>query len=93
MVNIKDTNPFDVLNLRRVDFCPPHFSTTNIPKTYNMEYAIVEWIRDHLSGRFYLGENVSLDDTNNMKIVYTIGFENSKELSYFMLACPFLKYR
>jgi hypothetical protein len=92
MTDLKNPNPLDVLGLRRVEFCPPHFSTTNIPKTYNIEHAIADWINDNLSGRFYIGTNVNLDNTDSIKIVYTVGFEDSKELSFFMLACPFLKY-
>jgi hypothetical protein len=92
-VKIKDPNPLDVLDLRRVDYCPPHFSTANVVKRYNLENAICEWIEHHLKGRYYFGSNVELNKTNNtIEGNYTVGFENAKELSYFMLACPHLKY-
>jgi hypothetical protein len=91
-VKLKDPNPLDVLSKRRVAYCPPHFETTNVNKSYNLENAISEWIIENLKGRFYIGNNVDLDKSNNVKSVYTIGFENASEMSYFMLACPHLKY-
>lgn len=90
---IKDPNPLDVLDLRRVTFCPPHFSTTEMPRRYNMEGAICDWIEQNLKGRYFLGQNVTLNkNNNNIETITTVGFENAKEMSYFMLACPFLKY-
>lgn len=92
MAKIKDPNPLDVLDLRRTKFCPPHFSTVNLTKRYNMEQSISEWIEHNLSGRYFLGNNVELDNENKIKGVFTVGFEEAKELSFFMLACPYLKY-
>lgn len=84
-------NPLNVLNIRRVNFCSPHFSTVDVPKRYNLETSIVRWIENNCKGRFYLGPNSVLKD-NSITTVYTIGFESHKELSYFLLACPYLEY-
>lgn len=92
MKALKEINPLDILRIRRVKFCPPHFATANIERTYNIENAICQWVESNLSGRYFLGMNVKTDEENATKQVYTIGFENSKEISYFMLACPHLKY-
>jgi len=81
----------DVLKLRRVDFCPEHFVTTELERSYNLENAMVTWIEENLSGRYFFGINVILKN-NNLSKVYTIGFEKASELSFFMLACPHLKY-
>jgi len=89
---IKEPNPLDVLNLRRVDFCPPHFSKTEMPRRYNIEAAICDWIEYNLKGRYFFGASVGVNKQNNLEPNYTIGFENAKELSFFMLACPHLKY-
>ena len=86
-------NELDVLDLRRVTFCPSHFSTTNIERRYNIENAICTWIDNNLSGRYYFGANVSLNKERNIETVYTVGFEQPKEMSFFMLACPHLKYQ
>ena len=82
----------DVLELRRVLFCPDHFVRTELPRSYNLEIAMVQWIQDNLTGRFFFGINVTLKD-NAISKVYTVGFEKASELSFFMLACPHLKYK
>jgi len=84
-------NPLDILGIRRVNFCPPTFETVDLEKTYNIEAVLSDWIEDNLSGRYFLGENVSLNN-DTISNVTTVGFEESKEMSFFMLACPHLKY-
>ena len=81
----------DVLQLRRVQFCPDHFSTIDLDRSYNLENAMVSWIEENLSGRYFFGPNVALKH-NNFSKVYTIGFEKASVMSFFMLACPHLKY-
>ena len=60
-----------------------------MPMTYNLTEAMSNWVNDNLKGRFYIGSTI---DTN-YKSTLKIGFEEPKELSYFMLACPLLKYK
>lgn len=55
---------------------------------YNLEKSIIDWIEDKLNGRFYVGKTINESNTIGLKI----GFEDAKELSYFTLACPHLKY-
>lgn len=48
-----------------------------------------------MKGRFYVGNSLTLKKDNEAKTVHTVlkvGFEEPKELSYFTLACPLLKY-
>ena len=85
------TNPLDILGIRRVNFCPPNFETVNLEKTYNIEAVISDWIEDNLSGRYFLGENVTIQNDSIVSVT-TVGFEDTKEMSFFMLACPHLKY-
>jgi hypothetical protein len=86
-------NPLNVFGARQVSLPPPHFEFVNIPIMYNLEESIANWIQKKLKNRFYIGKNVILDNENKIKQVLTIGFEDSKEMSYFMLACPLLKYK
>ncbi len=94
----KNINPLNVFGMRRVSFCPPHFESANVDMTYNMTRVIETWIEEHTKGRYYLGQKIALDqnsnDSSRRRIKYTtsISFENSKDLSYFLLACPYLKY-
>lgn len=92
MQKLKDPNPLDLYGMRRVEFCPPHFESVNLSRSYNMEQAICEWIEAKLVGRYFFGPNIVLDEDNSIVKTYTVGFENPKEMSYFTLACPYLKY-
>jgi len=60
---------------------------------YNIEKAISNWILTNCKSRFYVGKNVTLTDSNEVASKLRIGFEDPKELSYFALACPHLKYK
>ena len=91
-MKLKDPNPLDVLDLRRVKFCPPHFATAEVPRKYNIDRAICDWIEDNLSGRYFFGNAIGIDETKNLSQMNKVGFEHPKELSFFMLACPHLKY-
>jgi hypothetical protein len=84
-------NPYNVFEMRRVSFCPPHFESILLTPTYNINKALDEWILTNLSGRYYIGTDVDCKE-GPIKQKVKIGFEKSSELSYFMLACPFLKY-
>ena len=61
-------------------------------KKYNLEQTIQKWIHSNLKGRFYVGKGLHIDQTNKISESLRIGFEEPKELSYFTLACPHLKY-
>jgi len=54
---------------------------------------LTKWIDEHLKKRYYLSKNVGLTSGNKIENVMRVGFEDPKELSYFVLACPLLKYK
>lgn len=87
----KKINPLNIHKARRLDFCPPGFETVNIEPGYNLVKAIDEWIFDNTTGRYFIGNTVNCD-TGPIKSKLKVGFEKSSEMSYFMLACPHLKY-
>jgi hypothetical protein len=93
MIKNKIVNPLEVFNARLVKSAPAHFEYVNIPAMYNLESSLIKWIERHLKNRFYVGKNVTLDENNKLTQVITVGFEESKDMSYFMLACPHLKYK
>jgi hypothetical protein len=90
---LKKSNPLNLFEIRRLAFLPSSFEYIDIPMQYNLEKAIDTWINSHLKGRYYIGTNITLDDSNQYARVTRVGFEESKELSYFTLACPHLKYK
>lgn len=92
---VKTPNHLNFFNLRRSNVPPPWFEYIEIPMTYNFEDTFVKWITKNLKGRFYISKSLSLSEKDSSTAVETklkIGFEEPKELSYFTLACPFLKY-
>lgn len=93
MANTLKPNPYNVFEARRVDFPPSHFEYAEISLRYNMKEALERWIESNLKGRYYLGRAVALDDSNKLTYAVSVGFEESRELSFFMLACPHLKYK
>jgi len=92
MIKNKKPNPYDVFGIRKVKTPIPYFEYVNLPSSYNIEESLSNWIDSNLRNRYYIGRKVTLDNDNKVNQVITIGFEETKEMSYFMLACPHLKY-
>lgn len=92
MIRGTEPNPLDVLEAKQVKSLPPHFETVNLPLKYNLERSLANWINQHIKNRFYIGKSVSLSEDKKIVQVCTVGFEETKDMSYFMLACPHLKY-
>ena len=78
-------NPLDVLGLRRVQFPAHHFVYTTIPHENMSTRSIAQWIEENLSGRYYLRPNIGLDPSRVLIYTLDIGFENEKELTFFLL--------
>lgn len=86
-----DLNPLEVLGVRQLNYMPPHFVKTALPDfTFWMDNEIVDWVRSKLKGRFAL---VKMPTAIDNKIISKemIGFEDAKEMTYFLLACPNLR--
>jgi hypothetical protein len=90
MIN-DEPNYLNLLEARQVDILPPHFKTISMPATYNTNTKLQTWIYENCKGRFYIGKGVELKE-GSIENVIKIGFEEPKESSYFILACPYLKY-
>jgi hypothetical protein len=87
-------NALNYFGLRRVEFACPHFKYTSIER-YNptLIKSIDSWIRKNLNNRYYIGQGITLDNTNTIVYITRIGFESEKELSFFTIACPLLQTR
>ena len=91
---IENPNPLNFYEVRQLVVPPPHFECMSVSlNTYNLERTIVKWIQENLRGRFYVGKLTEVDIDNQFKKVIQVGFEDPKELSFFTLACPYLKYK
>lgn len=92
MLKNKDPNPLNFFEIRRASIAPPYFEYIVLPTRYNLENTLVKWIEQNLKGKFYVGRAIVLNSQDSADSVTKVGFEEVKELSYFTLACPFLKY-
>ena len=91
-MKLKQPNSLNFYGIRRCKVPPPHFEYITIPLKYNLDVSISKWITDNLKGRFYVSSTTSIDNENRLSKMLKIGFEENKELSFFTLACPLLKY-
>ncbi len=83
----------DFFEIRRLSYEPSHLATIDLSHTYNIESAISKWIDTNLKKRYFLKKVIGLTKENKIETVLRAGFEDPKELSYFVLACPLLKYK
>ena len=93
MIKKGKINPLEVFGIRRVNYCPSYFESAKLKMQYNLNNAITQWVEDNLSGRYYIGQTVVLNEENGIEVRLKLAFEKESELSYFMLACPHLKYK
>ena len=83
----------DFFEIRRLSYESSHLAIIDLPHTYNIETAISKWIDSNLKKRYFLKKVIGLTKQNKIETVLRAGFEDPKELSYFVLACPLLKYK
>ena len=80
-------NPLNFLDLRRVTFPARHFHFITIPKySPSAVKTIDEWVYTNLNGRYYIGQGIELDNNNSIIYITKIGFEQEKEMSFFLLS-------
>jgi hypothetical protein len=84
-------NPLNVLDIRRVNKIPEHFQCIKIDSSLQYKLLdITRWIYANLNNRFGVSEELIITDNNNVVTRVKIGFEDPKEISLFMLMCPYL---
>jgi len=86
-----EINALDVLKERKVDTAFPQFSKMKISDGEWHLNDIESWITNKLKGRFYLQKIPNVGSDGKLKASAFVGFEDHKELTYFMLACPYLR--
>jgi hypothetical protein len=87
-----ELNPLEVLQERKVNVLAPHFAKHSLHTSSKRDVqAVQEWILDKLNGRFCVVKYPAMDSTDKLSSNTYVGFEDQKELTYFMLACPHLR--
>lgn len=84
-------NPLSVLKKRKISHLPIHFSKMKINDEDLFDEKLENWIIARLSGRYSLIHIPVVNENNVLKISAFVGFENHKELTYFALACPYIR--
>ena len=85
-----ELNPIDVLKQRKLSTIPPHFKKVKISEG-DVFQGLEDWVKVKLKGRYCIAKQPSIDSSGNLKSNLILGLEDSKELTYFMLACPYLR--
>lgn len=86
-------NPLNVLDMRRLNFIPPHFSCMTLELSTFWDERIKkidQWIYQHLNSRYCIKTVQTLDSERKIVIKYVLGVEESKELTLMTLKCPYL---
>jgi hypothetical protein len=86
-----DLNALDILNCRKMTTEVSHFSKINIGKPDWGDDQIEDWIIANLKGRYYLLDQPYVSEDGKFKTSRFAGFEDQKEITYFILACPHLR--
>jgi len=86
-----DLNPLDILKSRELSTMPPHFSKVKVGSYDRVDPNLQNWINGKLTGRYSIFSYPTLDSEGKLSNSTYVGFENEKELTYFMLACPYLR--
>lgn len=86
-----DLNPIEILKHREVFTLPPHFAKIKLGDQEMFDGKIKNWIKDKLKGRFCVIRVPAIDQDGNLRSTTFAAFEDQKELTYFMLACTFLR--
>lgn len=83
-------NNLDILKKRKLSYVPPHFSKFKIDNHILTTHSLENWISSKLSGRYAISK-IPVMENNSLKFNTVVGFEDSKELTYFILGCPHLR--
>jgi hypothetical protein len=87
-----DLNPLNVLNQRQVKTMPPHFTKVKIAEeSMLLDDNLITWINTRLKNRFCIIKYPGTNNNGQLKLSTFVGFEDQKELTYFMLACPYFR--
>ena len=70
---------------------PPHFCKTKIASADRNYRDVINWIRSKLAGRYCVLTYPTVTSNDKFQTATFVGFEEQKELTFFMLACPYLR--
>lgn len=89
-----ELNHLDILGKRKLSNMPSHFAKTKLAtdSPWSDDYQdIHNWVSSKLKGRYSIVKMPGISQDGKIKSLPFIGFEDHKELTYFMLACPHIR--
>jgi len=86
-----DLNPLDALKQRKLRFVPPHFVKAKIPESFVWDNSVENWVTTKLKGRYCITRFPIIDETGKLRSTSILALEDQKEMTYFMLACPYTR--
>ena len=86
-----ELNPIAILKQRKVKTLPPHFAKAKIGDSELFDNSVSDWVDARLKGRYCIVRSPAIDKDGKLKSATFVAFEDQKELTYFMLACPHLR--
>lgn len=88
---MNEINSLDILNIRKLSHIPAHFARMHLSDINFLTRGIESWIQNCLKGRYSVVNMPAVDKEGRLKKTTFVAFEDHKELTYFMLACPHLR--
>lgn len=85
-------NPLNVLGYRVLNRIPKHFQSVYVDVDCDKP-TLIRWVYTNLNSRFCVQSELNISDANYMTDSTKIGFEDPRELTMFMLTCPYLENR
>lgn len=83
MLKHGEINPLNVMGLRKLNHCPPHFERVEFDIKVQ-EKQIADWVWENLDGRFWIGDTYRKENSNTV-MQKCVAFEQPAEASYFAL--------
>jgi hypothetical protein len=84
MLKYNEVNALTVFGLRRMNHCPPHFTSVAFD-LHTVDKQITDWVWEHLDGRFYYGDLYTENENGSISMHKQAAFEIAGEASYFSL--------
>lgn len=88
-----ELNPLGILNLRKLDWIPEHFTRVIIDHQFIDIRLLEQWIEYNLNSRYGIRKIMSVNSVKKLVDCLEIGIEDSKEVSMLMLSCPLITTR
>ena len=84
MLKYGEINQLNVMGLRQLSHCPPHFEKIFFDIRVADKY-IVDWVYQNLQGRFWYGDYCKIEN-GSRQLTKCVAFEEHSESTIFLLS-------